>query len=503
MRSFRAALVAAALLAIISQPARADTSGLLRGTVTLDEKPAAGVALTLRGEGTTATTESNAKGEFVFTRVAFGRYALTAHKAGVDDVTHQIELLSGSVSAVNLDLHTLHEIAHTQSGLTRGVASSPVAVNTLGRAQISTLPNNQSLDSLVATMPGIVRFSYNEPIAHGFHGVTYEIDGVPLPQGTASNFGEIIDPRTIDSFEVFTGAFPAEYGGSRQGAIVNIVSHRATDVTAPEAGYVSFGGGNYGSAQTSIGEALAISSNTRLFINTNSERTDRGLDSPTFDPQHDASSNTNQFLRTITNITKHDTLALDLSNNYATFQVPINTVTTPIAPVAVPRGTDDVQREYDQFANLVYTHTSADENSYTLVAPWYRYDRVVYAGDLPSDLQGTFTDFSQDPPAVTPLDGLRQDRSSEFTGLRLAHFHVFGPNAVKAGIDTSVENFVGTSQLAYYDSSGVQQNFFDNAAQKGSLFSAYVQDKWTPNHYISVFGGCVSTTRRATRPALS
>ena len=246
-----------------------------------------------------------------------------------------------------LDLHTLKEIGRTQTGLVRGVASAPVGVNTLNREQIATMPDNQSLNNLITTMPGIVQFSYNEPVAHGFHGLTYELDGIPLPQGTASNFSEIIDPRTIDSLEVITGAFPAEYGGYRQGAVVNIISHRAADLDRAGAGLcddrrrelrgrarlAGRGGDDRQHAASSSMQTRSgrVAGSTR-------RRSCR---------EHDNASQSNQFLRTITNLNKHDVLAFDASNNFATFQIPINTVTTPESPLAVPPGTDDVQLEYD------------------------------------------------------------------------------------------------------------------------------------------------------------
>jgi outer membrane receptor protein involved in Fe transport len=491
MRFVRAAFCAVAFLALLilaAAPALADSNGVVRGVVRLDGNPTDRVKLTLTGEGVTLERTSLAQGTFVFDRVPFGHYTLTAHREGSQDASQLVDVQTGSIVTLTIDLSTLKEIAHTQSGLVRGVASAPVGVNTLGKQQINANPVGQSLDNLIETMPGIVQFSYNEPVAHGFHGLTYELDGIPLPQGTASNFSEIIDPRTIDSLEVFTGAFPAEYGGYRQGAVVNIISHRASDLTQPEQGYVTLGGGNYGGLQGSFGESATLGT-TRFFLNGNTEQTDRGLDSPTFVPQHDSASQGNEFLRTITNIGKNDVLAFDASNNFATFQIPINTTTTPISPVAVPAGTDDVQLEYDSLFSLAFTHNAADGNSYTQIAPWYHYDRIVYAGDLEKDLQGTFTDFTQDPPAVTDLDGLRQDRASTFQGLRLAHFHVWGDNAFKAGVDETVENFHGNEQIAYLDDDGVQQNFFDNQAQRGTLFSAYVQDKWTPTQYLSLFGG--------------
>jgi outer membrane receptor for ferrienterochelin and colicin len=482
MRYFLAALIAASSL-LCARAVFADTSGLVRGTITLGGKPAAGVSLTLTLPGETAHIHAitGAGGTFTIGNVPFGHYTLVAHRAGTPDYAQTVDISSDSVVtlAIELQLRTIGKAVTTGA---KGVGAAPVSVNSIGREQLAALPQNQSLNQVITTFPGIARFSYNEPVAHGFHGLTYEIDGVPLPVATTSNFSEIIDPRTIDSLEIFTGAFPAEFGGSRQGAVVNIISHRQSDLDAPAEGTVTAGLGSYGSAQTSIAQSLTVG-RTRVFFNANLERTNRGIDSPTFDPDHDSSNQSNQFLRTITNVGAHDTLTFDASNNDAACQIPIDTNPgDPNDPLIVPSGTDDVQREYDSFLNLVYTKNAADGNSYTQIAPWYRYDRVRYLGDIPEDLAGG-------------TDGLSQDRHSNFEGIRLTHFHVFGKNAVKVGVDEAVENFTGNEHIAYFNTDangapvGPVQNFYDDNAQRGSQLGAYVEDKWTPTSYLSVQGG--------------
>ncbi len=488
MRHFVAASFAAILLGT-ALPALADTTGIVRGTATLAGQPLPSLSVTLKGEGSTLTAPTDAAGRFAFPRVPFGHYSVSAH-TGLNDATVQVDVETNSVVTISLELRPLKEIGRTQNSYIRGAGSSPISVNSLSGSQIAALPNNRSLDTLIETIPGIVRFSYNEPVAHGFHGLTYELDGVPLPLGTTSNFSEVIDPRTIDSLEVFTGAFPAEFGGSRQGAVVNIISHRATDLDVPEDGRFTLGGGTYADAEGSLSEALRLGTSTKLFLSVNEERNSRGIDSPTFDPIHDASNQANQFLRTITNLSSRDSLAFDFSNNYAGFQIPINTdPNNPQDPVVVPPGTDDVQREYDRFFNLSFTHNTADGTGYFQVTPWYRYDRIVYAGDLPNDLMGFVNNGPGNPP--TPLDGLQQDRHSQFTGLRLTQFRTYGANSVKAGIDGSIENFAGTSLIQYQDPTIPNQidTFTDNAAQRGTQVGAYVEDKWTPTRYFSVFGG--------------
>ncbi len=477
MRSLIAACVAASLLSIAS-PAFADTTGLVRGTITLDGKPAAGVTVTLVGEGTTDSVVTASTGTFVFPRVTFGRYALTAHLAGNPDVTRTVAVESGSIVSLSLTLG-LREIGRADTTVVRGAGGTPIGVNSIGPAQLAALPENQSLDKVITTLPGIVSFSYNEPVAHGFHGLTYEIDGVPFPLATTSNFSEVIDPRTIDSLEVFTGAFPAEFGGTRQSAVVNIITHRV-DLSAPEEGSLTLGAGSYGDLQGSLSESDTISNNTRVFFNANLEQTDRGIDSPTFVPVHDSSNQSNQFLRTVTNLGGRDTLAFDLASNQAIFQIPINDTFNVNDPLETPPGTDDVQIENSSLLNAVYTHNSKDGNSYTQIAPWYKYDRVRYLGDFAEDLDGG-------------VDGLNQDRHSNFEGIRLDHFHVFGANSIKLGIDEQVENFTGNETIAYdTDANGnpIPVSYFtDNNSQRGSNLGAYVQDKWTPTQYVSVLGG--------------
>jgi outer membrane receptor protein involved in Fe transport len=476
MRFVFAATLAAVVSVTFSAPVLADNSGTVRGAVSSGGKPAAGATISLKGDSTTFSVTADAAGRFAFPRIPFGHYRVNALGAG-GSADQEIDVSTDAVVTLALELR-LKEIGRASRTAQRGASGAPVSTNSLSQAQIAALPNNQSLQSVIETMPGIVKFSYNEPVAHGFHGLSYEIDGVPLPSATTSNFSEVIDPRTIDSLEVFTGAFPAEYGGSRQGAVVNIISHRANDLGAGEQGFLTLGGGSYANAQASLSESLT-SGNTRIFFNANEERNDRGLDSPTVLPDHDDSNQSNQFLRTITNVGTRDSLAFDVSNNYAGFQIPINTnPSDPNSPVVSVPGTDDVQREYDSFANLTFTHNTADGNGYTSISPWYRYDRVVYAGDLEKDLLGT------------EGTGLQQDRRSDFVGLRLTQFRTYGANSLKAGLEGSVENFEGNTVIACAPGAGCAAPLNASVqSQRGTQTGAYVEDKWSPTRFFSMQAG--------------
>jgi outer membrane receptor protein involved in Fe transport len=478
----------ALLLFLSTSPAHADVTGLVRGHVTVDGISRPDVTVTVAGNQTTTRTRTDANGDFTFTRIPFGQYTITAHAAGHPDASTRIDVTTDSINTVSLAVGDLQQIGRVVASA-RSISGYPISSNTISSRQIATLPQGKSLNALIQTVPGVVHFSYNEPVVHGFHGVTYEVDGAPLPQTTASNFSEILDPRNIDSMEIFTGAFPAEFGGTRQGAVINIITKRPTDIPNGARTLVSAGGGTtYGNQAGTISESVR-SGSTYVFVDANLQRTARGLDSPTQVPDNDNASLSDFFARTITTLSPHDTLAADLSDQYNTFQIPINTVLGPNNPIVNVPGQNDVQLEYNSFANLNYTHTSHDGNGYFQVVPWWRFSRIVYNGDLANDVLAL--DFSPADcgnadsfPTANPcnLGGLAQDRGANYVGLRSAYFRTFGRHAVKTGVEGSVENFTSAETIAL---SGMP-NFFDNASQRGTALAGYVQDNWTPSPILSL-----------------
>ena len=477
-----AALLAALVFFISSLPASADVTGVVRGTVTVDGTAAAGVHVTLAGEGTSATAITDAQGRFAFGQVAFGRYTVSAASAGEPAAQAPVVVSTDSVSNVTLAIGAAAEIGRTRA-TTRGVGGNPVSVATFNSADIEAMPQNQSLNRLVETVPGIVQFSYDEPVAHGFHGISYEVDGAPVPLTTSSNFSELIDPRNIDSLEIFTGAFPAEFGGQRQGAVVNIVTKRDIDIPNGSQTQLSAGIGTYGTSQYSFSQASHLGS-TDVFLDANMQGTNRGLDAPTQTQFHDDASLSDVFLRTITRLSPRDTLAFSYSNQYNTYQIPINPTQTPVDSIVNAPAQDDVQLEYSSFGSLNFTHTSADGSAYAQAIPWFRSSRVAYAGDLANDVLALDYSPGDCAPGAPPcsLDGLNQDRRATSFGLRTAYGHDIGSHAFKAGIEGPAENFTSAETIVTAGASP----FFDNAAQHGAAYSAYLQDKWTPSAAFSL-----------------
>jgi len=475
-------LVGVSLIALGTlAPARADTVGFVRGTVSRDGRPVA-AHVTLAGNALTLGTEAGSDGRFAFARVPFGDYHLAAKTAdGRIAPALEIAVASGDVASVSLLVPGDRVIGRVDAS-SRGASGTPVSQSTIGAGLIAVLPNPESLASLVETAPGVVKFSYNEPVAHGFHGLIYELDGAPLPQSTSSNFAEIVDPRNVDSIEVFTGAFPAEFGGSRQGAVVNIVSKRPSDLGAQASGTLTLGVGSYGTAETRLAQSFALGS-ARIFVGASEAHSGRGLDSPTYVPNHDRSNLSDQFLRVLAPLSANTTLAFNYSNNYSAFQIPTNTTFNPNDPVISAAGTDDVQREYDRTASLAFTRTSRDGQGFIQIIPWTRASRIAYAGDLTNDIAAVTVDATG--ATTGTLAGLREDRTGRYTGLRISDFHASDRHAIKAGIDYSGEKFASNSFIT----TGTPPDLIDNAQRHGSQFGAYIQDKWSPSRALTMNAG--------------
>ncbi len=454
---FLSALVSATLA--FTLPAGAGTLSAIRGTVYDDAgHPVAHAVVTIKsGEGASQHMTTKSDGVYVFARVDFDTYTVTINAPGWSIQTGFVTVTSGA--PVTLDFHLSKKSLGNVVSVAK--AGHPVSVTVVTPQFIQTLPNNFKLSNITETVPGIVPFSYDEPVARGFHGVAYYVDGVPIPQTTSSNFAEILDPRDVGSLEVYTGSFPAEYGGSRQGALVNIISKRP--VPGETGGDIVLTGGNYASGQTQVSDSWG-GGPFNAYVSLNFERTNRGIDTPTQVPNHDAASQSDEFMRLSYNPDPRDSWAFHFSNQYSTFQIPIDTDPSSIS--FSPPGTDDNQNEYGTYANIVFNRLSKDSQGYIEIAPWYQRARVVYTADPPNDL------------ASAAATSVAQDRVGDYYGLTGAWFRSDPRDNVKMGFTAYTEDFTSLFNLQFIDPTTMMlQQFDDNVAQTGTNVGLYAEDK--------------------------
>ncbi len=449
---------AAALAAVGSfAPASASTLGAIRGTVydSAGHPLQHAKVVIVAGVGTKDSTATDASGRYIFPRVEFDTYTVTVTAAGLPPNSQIVTVASGTVTV--LDFHLSEK--KLASVVTVAKAGHPVSVTVMTPQMIQTLPSNFKLASVTETVPGVVPFSYDEPVVRGFHGVAYYIDGIPIPQTSSSAFAEVLDPRDIGSVEVYTGSFPAEYGGSRQGGVVNIISKRPSG----NGGDITLTGGNYATGATQLSESFG-GPTLKAYVSLNFDRTDRGLDSPTAQPIHDAASQSNEFMRLTYVPDSRDSWALHFSNLFSTFQIPIDTNPTSVS--FAPQGSDDLQYEYARYASIVYNRLSADGQGYLEISPWYNRSQVKFFPDPTNDL------------ASAAMASTFQDRVGTYYGLTGAYFRSWTKDNLKIGFTGAVEDFTSAFNIQFIDPTTMMlQQFNDNAAQTGTNFGIYAEDK--------------------------
>jgi outer membrane receptor protein involved in Fe transport len=483
MRLRIAAFIFGLLLIIIAAGAvRADEYGSVVGVV-LDPSNKAVADATVMLEAPDAApihAKTDQSGHFRFPRVAFDTYTVSVESSQYGSVSQAVTVSSGDTVTVSFHLSpkTLGKVVTTGS-TAASIGGHPVSVSVITSRNIQTLPGNSSLAKVIETVPGIIPFSYDEPVVHGFHGVTYEIDGIPLPQTAGAYFSEIIDPRDINRLEVFTGSFPAEFGGQRQGGVVDLLTRRASDISGNAGGTVTLYGGSYATGGVSFNQS-AGGGDFRAFFGGNLLRNSRGLDTPTTVPDHDNSNQNDGFLRLLLSPNSRDTLALDYGVQYAAFQIPINTnQNDPLDSNWSVPGTDDNQHEYARFANFTFSRLSKDNQGYFQISPWWASGRIQYLPDPAADLAGASQSSTY------------QDRYSNFLGVAATFFRGNDRNSFKTGITSSVQNATSQFSFLFVDptTGSLAPPFTDNTAQRGSNTGLYVQDKYYATSAITINAG--------------
>jgi hypothetical protein len=284
------------------------------------------------------------------------------------------------------------------------------------------------------------------------------------------------------------------------GAVVNVQSLSFANPAPP--GLITLGAGGLGTQEAQLIKQFDVGK-AQISIALDNLASDRGLDTPSENAIHDASSTANQFIRIGLPLDDRDSLALDVANQYATYEIPINTDPNDLnaGAVSLPNQ-DDVQREYDRFLALSFTHEDADGNGYLRIVPWSRYNRVVYDGDLGADVQGYILGTAATPQSCPvnvvngydcPSNGLFQDRAAAYVGLRTSASRSFGAHTFTYGVDLSQEDFASNVAIAFAPDENpngpAAGSFTDINAQRGTETSAYVEDVWAPSPYLSIKPG--------------
>src|ERR1044071_8633297 len=315
---------------------------------------------------------TNEDGIATIQNVPVGESDVTMQSPGFGVVQQSVTVTSSNVQEMHFALTPAHQETVEVSGAPEMVnPSSAVPQALVSRSDIAQTPGADRTNSMAMItdyVPGAAMV-HDQLHVRGGHQVTWEIDGVPVPNtNIATNVGPQFDPKDVDYMEVQRGSFSAE-SGDRTDGVFNVVTRSGFERSRQGELVASFGNFNTTDNQLSFGDH---NDRSAYYVSLNGNRSDHGLETPTTANLHDQSAGGGAFTSLIFNATPNDQLRFVGSARTDYFQVPND-------PDLQAAGVRDRDREQDIFGNFSWVHTVGTGILFTL-APSYHFNRAAFEG---------------------------------------------------------------------------------------------------------------------------
>ena len=340
---------------------------------------------------------------------------------------------------------------------------------------IQALPggDNQSLNQLILQVPGVVQDGFGQLHVRDDHnGLQYRINGTILPEGLAV-FGQTLSPRLINSFNLLTGALPAQYG-LRTAGIIDITTKNGFD----NAGEISLYGGSHGTIEPSA-DYGGSTGNTNYFVSGSFTHNKLGIESVdgSSNPIHDKTDQANVFgyVDHILSDTDRVSFLGGYSNDY--FQIPNPRGLHPDGTYSIGGQTDylsddlnERQLERTGFGALSWLH---NDGPFTWQTSLYaRYSELLYRPDVTGELL-----FNGQAQMATKKDftvGLQSE----------AAYKLSDTHTLRGGVIVSRDRGTSHSNTFVFpvDDTGAQTGepfgILDHDTATEWTESVYLQDEW-------------------------
>ena len=228
------------------------------------------------------TLATDAGGVAVRKRVPFGSYRVAVAREGFAPFSARVDV----ASALPTELRVTLALAPVQTQVTvtaddtlldvhRAASAQRLGAETLQQRTMA-LPG-RSVPELVNTQPGWLLEANGILHPRGSEYQTqYIVDGLPLTDNRSPAFAPELDPDEIQTMNIITGGYPAEYG-RKLGGVIEVV-------TAAQArlGFHGNAGLSIGSFSTKSGDAIGAyaGEHTTMSATAGLAATDRYLDPP-------------------------------------------------------------------------------------------------------------------------------------------------------------------------------------------------------------------------------
>ncbi len=375
------------------------------------------------------TTDSG--GKFSIPNVPFNPYHLSVTGPGFAPSAQDVDVRSIVPVAITITL----QVKGSSETVTVEGAGQDLLENTstfhtdVDRGLFDKMPlesASSSLSSLVTlSSPGIAADSNGL-----FHGLgdhaenSFSVDGQPITDQQSKVFSNQIPLDSIESMEVISGAPPAEFG-EKTSVVINVTTRSGQGMNTPK-GSITTSYGSFGTADVGVNLGYG-GQNWGNFISASGLNSGRFLDPPEFTVFHDKGNEENIFDRVDFQLSKVDSVHVNLGFTRSWFQTPnafdnLNTgVTDPVSgnPVAP---TD--QRSQIKTFNIAPSWTRLiNANTVFTFGGFVRRDQYNY---YPS--ANPFSDLGP-----IQQETVNQDRTLTNAGLRSDISWVKGIHNLKAG----------------------------------------------------------------------
>jgi hypothetical protein len=395
--------------------------------------PAATVTIGNRVSRLERKAQTDQNGVARFSNIPPNPYHIQVTANGFQDGSQDVSVRTAVPIAltVPLQIAEAREQVEVHADATDIVESVPTAHTDISSELFNELPRSQPgngvSDVITRAAPGVVADSNGFFHPLGDHAETgFSVDNQPITDQQSKQFTNQLPLNAIGSFEVMSGAAPAEYG-DKASLVVNAMTKSALGQTKAF-GSISANYGSFGS----VGEEASFGLGTEKFGNfvvANVSRSGRYLDSPEFSPFHDIGNNQQFFDRVDWAVTPKDTTHLNLFLGRSWFQIP-NTYDQQAS------GQDQRQMVRTYNISPGWIHLFSPSTALT-ISPFYREDELRYYP-------------SRDPFADLPAT-VSQSRQLRNYGTKADVSYVHGAHNLKVGTQLMAYSLTESFNLGITD----------------------------------------------------
>jgi outer membrane receptor protein involved in Fe transport len=414
---FIPASLAIVIVLAVAVPVLAQGESAIHGVVKAraEGSSLAGADVAVLGDDSSAalTLTTAADGRFAFPRLVPGDYMLTISRAGFQDQRFRVSLKPREVRNldVTLALRPLEESVQVTAAARPSVFSPGSTHLTAERLADLPLAQRTNLpDAIIAAAPGMIR-GHDDFVHIRGHEVALNpsINGVQFWENAHAVFSPGLGVDYIESMNVMTGGYAAEYG-NRFGGILDVVTK--SGFTVKNRGSVTFGTGSAGRHNAGL-EFGGHTDRTGYYVNLSGFTSDRFLSPPSPRSIHNSGRGLRSFGQLDFQATNNDYVKVVMTGDGVNADLP--------------------KEERDEVLRPQFNHVQRSR-SQSLIVSW---DHVHSASTLMrTAFYQKWSSVHQRPESIDPYGAVTDaERTLRTFGVKSDATRVHGRHAVKGGID--------------------------------------------------------------------